>query len=70
MEKFCRLNEELIDDEEDKEMIDLMRKIAADMMDILKKFTAIAKARGIKYKIAEPTHRDKYGVGFKNMAEE
>ena len=69
MEKFCRLNEDLIDDEEDREMLELMKKIAYDMMDILKKFAAIAKARGIKYKIAEPTHKDKYGVGFKEMSD-
>ena len=46
MEKFCRLNEDLIDDEEDREMIVLMRKIAYDLSDVMKKFELIAKARG------------------------
>ena len=52
MEKMNKLNEDLLDDETNPELIDLMRKVASDLMDLLHQFKAIAKAKGIRYNIA------------------
>ena len=52
MEKYKKLNEDVLDDETHPELIDLMRKLAADLQDIMNKFRMIAKAKGIRYEIA------------------
>ena len=46
------MNEELLVDEDKKELVDLMRNIANDLNATIKKFKEIAKAKGIRYKIA------------------
>ena len=52
MEKYKKLNEDVLDDESHPELIDLMRDIASDLKDIMNKFRMIAKAKGIRYEIA------------------
>jgi len=52
MEKYKKLNEDVLDDETHPELIDLMHRIAADLKDIMNKFKAVAKAKGIRYEVA------------------
>ena len=52
MEKFKRLNEDLLNDEQHPELIDLMRALANDLDETIQKFKAIAKAKGVRYKVA------------------
>jgi len=52
MEKYKKLNEDVLDDESHPELIDLMRKIGTDLTETVSKFKAIAKAKGIRYEIA------------------
>lgn len=57
MEKYKRLNEDLLIDEENSEMIDVMRRISRDLEETIIQFKAIAKAKGMKYSI-EGSKRD------------
>ena len=43
MEKFKRLNEDLLDDETHPELIDLLRSIALELEETIKRYKAIAK---------------------------
>ena len=52
MERMNRLNEELLDDETNPELLDIMRRVATDLQELLLQFKAIAKAKGIRYNIA------------------
>ena len=52
MEKYKKLNEDVLDDETHPELIDLMHYIAKDLGEIMQKFKMIAKAKGIRYEIA------------------
>ena len=52
MEKFKKLNEDLLNDEEHPELIDLMRSVANDLYDTVQRFKAIAKAKGVRYNVA------------------
>ena len=52
MEKYKKLNEDVLDDESNPELLDLMRTIGKDLMDTVMRFKAIAKAKGIRYEIA------------------
>ena len=52
MGKILKLNEDLIDDETNPELLDQMRTIANDLHETLMQFKAIAKAKGMRYKIA------------------
>ena len=52
MEKYKKLNEEVLNDEKHPELIDLMRKIATELEDSMLKFKAIAKAKGQRYLVA------------------
>ena len=46
MEKFKKLNDDVLNDEANPELLDLMRKIAAELEESMLKFKAIAKAKG------------------------
>ena len=52
MEKFNKLNEDLLVDETSQELIDLMKNVAKDLIEMLQKFKAIAKAKGIRFNLA------------------
>lgn len=52
MEKYKKLNEEVLNDESNPDLIDLMTRIADDLKETVLKFKAIAKAKGIRYEIA------------------
>jgi len=52
MEKYKKLNEDVLDDESNPELIDLMRTIGKELQDTVLRFKAIAKAKGIRYEIA------------------
>jgi len=52
MEKYKKLNEEVLDDENNLELIDIMKKVGTDLVDTVNRFKAIAKAKGIRYEIA------------------
>ena len=52
MEKYKRLNEDLLNDEEHPELIDLMKAVANDLTETTQRFKAIAKAKGQRYNIA------------------
>ena len=52
MEKYKRLNEDLLRDEEHPELIDLMRSVANELYETVQSFKAIAKAKGVRYNIA------------------
>lgn len=52
MEKYKKLNEEVLDDENNLELIDIMKKVGNDLLDTVNRFKAIAKAKGIRYEIA------------------
>ena len=52
MEKYKRLNEDLLNDEQHPELIDLMRTVGEELDDTIQKFKAIAKAKGVRYKVA------------------
>ena len=49
MEKYKKLNEDLLVDEENPEMQEKMRKIGTELEETILKFKAIAKAKGIRY---------------------
>lgn len=46
MEKFKKLNEDVLDDEKHPELIDLMKIVAADLAETVNRFKQIAKAKG------------------------
>ena len=52
MEKYKKLNEDVLNDELHPELIDLMRDIANDLQETVLRFKAIAKAKGIRYEVA------------------
>ena len=52
MEKYKKLNEEVLDDENNLELIDIMKKVGNDLVETVNRFKAIAKAKGIRYEIA------------------
>ena len=52
MEKYKRLNEDLLNDEQHPELLDLMRSVANDLDDTIQRFKAIAKAKGVRYNVA------------------
>ena len=52
MEKYKRLNEDVLNDEENREMVDLMRNIGHELEETIYKFKAIAKAKGMRYQVA------------------
>lgn len=52
MEKYKKLNEDVLDDESNPELIDLMRKVGSDLNETVNKFKALAKAKGIRYEVA------------------
>lgn len=54
MEKFKKLNEDLLDDETHPELLDLMRSIALEMEAAVVEYKKIAKARGQRYEIKKP----------------
>ena len=49
MEKFKRLNEDLLKDETKPELIDLMTKIGEDLEETVQRFKKIAKAKTLRY---------------------
>lgn len=52
MEKYKKLNEDVLDDESNPELMDLMRSVAKELTDTVQRFKAIARAKGIRYEIA------------------
>ena len=52
MEKYKKLNEDVLNDELHPELIDLMKDIANDLQETVLRFKAIAKAKGIRYEVA------------------
>jgi len=53
MEKFKKLNEDVLDDETHPELIDVCKKLLDDLTEITEKFRVIAKARGYRYDIGK-----------------
>jgi len=51
MEKYKKLNEEVLDDESHPELIDLMQSVANDLDETVQRFKAIAKSKGIRYNV-------------------
>ena len=52
MEKYKKLNEDVLNDEKHPELLDLMRNIATELEDTMHKYKAIAKAKGQRYLVA------------------
>ena len=52
MEKYKRLNEDLLNDEENLELAGLMQRVAKDLDKTILKFKVIAKAKGKRYQLA------------------
>ena len=52
MEKYKKLNEEVLEDEGHPELHDIMTKVAEELTETVQKFKAVAKAKGIRYEIA------------------
>ena len=51
MEKYKKLNEDVLDDEVRTELITVTRKIVADLEELIEKFRKIAKSKGYKYDV-------------------
>ena len=49
MEKFKRLNEDLLKDETKPELIDLMTKIGQELEETVQRFKKIARAKNLRY---------------------
>lgn len=62
MEKYVKLNEELLDDETNSQLLKLMLDVAKQLQDIVLQFKAVAKARGIRYILPE---QRKHGAKLK-----
>lgn len=58
MAKYKRLNEEVLDDESHPELIDLCKKLYADLTEVVEKFKRIAKQRGFKYEIKNSKEKE------------
>jgi len=54
MTKYKRLNEDVLDDESHPELIDLCKKLYADLTGVVEQFKRLAKQRGFKYEIKDP----------------
>lgn len=52
MEKYKKLNEEVLDDENNPELKQIMVHIAEQLNDTIKRFKQIAKQKGIRYKVS------------------
>ena len=52
MEKYKKLNEQVLDDEESPELKDIMKRVATDLDETVARFKAIAKAKGVRYEVA------------------
>ena len=52
MEKYKKLNEDVLDDENNPELKQIMVHIAEQLNDTIKRFKHIAKQKGIQYKVA------------------
>ena len=49
MEKYKKLNEEVLNDERHPELLDLMRKIGEELEETMLKIKALAKSKGQRY---------------------
>ena len=52
MEKYKKLNEDVLNDEYNPELKEIMLTVASDLTETVQRFKAIAKAKGIRYEIA------------------
>ena len=52
MEKFKKLNEDVLNDEHDPELKEQMVKIGHELDETINRFKAIAKAKGMRYEAA------------------
>ena len=61
MEKFKKLNEDLLEDEETPELIDLCNKILADLAATVDHYKKVAKKKGMRYEIKKKPNLSKKG---------